>query len=165
MARLLKVWVNQPAIDLVVGLALAALWLIAPAALIGPIQDKDVTEPLISASANVLAVLAAVVTFSCSALYQSRSERVMIGRLLLGSDLRRTWRNCIVASVGSAVISLSALLVLPWSVRLALLILSACVVIATLRTLRAVYWLNLVLAAEDRDLPGLPVGQERFTHH
>ena len=158
MVGLQRAWVNRPGIDLVLGVLASLLWFLVPAAALFEIQKAAVVVPLFGAGASVLAVLAAVVTFSCSALYQSRSERVLTGRLMLGTELRRTWRTCIRAGVLTAVVSLLGLLLLPFSMLAALIVFTACVIVATLRSLRALHWLDVVLAAEDRDLPGLKVG-------
>lgn len=145
-----KAWLDRGWLDYLL-LLLPLLWLVLPEAVrrITPALDT-----IYQVAAGYLAIAAAVVTFACSSLYQSDSSTLRWGRLRYGPQLRVVWRGSIISTVLSAAAAILAVAVgaLAGSVW-GLIVVTGAVLVGTVRTLRAVVWLDIVFAAEDNDLP------------
>ncbi len=145
-----RVWLDRPGLDLLVMLPSIAFWFLAP-------YVQSVTPILYPSVSAVLAILAAVITFACSTVYQSKAAGVQEARLRFGRQLRRTWRVCILSAVTGSLISVAAILVSALQQNVALVMCVASAFLVAARTYRAVIWVDFVYKAEDRSLPGLPV--------
>lgn len=141
-------WLNRPGLDYLA--CLPAVIFFYPSVVEAVSGTKTV---FFGAAGGVLALLAAVVTFACTTLYQSQSPRILDARLLFGPELRATWRRCIKSSVICAVLCLLGIpLSAVWAAGSWVLVVGA-VLLATARTFRAIAWADVTFAAEDRSLP------------
>jgi hypothetical protein len=99
------------------------------------------------AAAAVIAILAAVATFGCSAVYQAQSGPMNRIRRRHGRQLRYTWIFTVGSISCSAVVSLLAIPIAYWSPRIAFGMTLAALGVSAAATWRSLDQLNLVFRA------------------
>ena len=92
---------NHAGCDLVGMVLGVAAWLI-------PTASGDDARALATATASLIAVLAAIVTFSLGFLFQSSNEAVVEQRRKLGKHMRTTWKWCVSIMLAASVAQLVA---------------------------------------------------------
>lgn len=103
------------------------------------------------AAAAVIAILATVVTFACSSVYQSSSVPIREIRKRHGKQLRQTWIHTVAETSCSAVMALLAIPVTYWSARFAFGVTLAALAVAVAATCRSLDFLNIVYKASATD--------------
>lgn len=142
----MKLWRTRPFLDLIPALALGFLaWVCwdAPA---------DVLIGFITAVGALSGILAAVVTFACTAAYSSNSLAFTKVRSQAGGQMRRFWVTSIGIIVASAAVSVGAFVLIGSILNGLAGALGVAAFTASLgSTARALSWLSLVWKAEDDD--------------
>lgn len=141
-------WVARPAADLPLLAASASLgwWLGSQ-----PAASKVDWQALLGLEATIIGILAAIITFACTALYGASAHRLVVLRRRHGQQIRRGWLASIAVSVASAV---ACLLALPlnalgvWVPAVALIAAGA-LGAASAATARSLLWLGFVLQQQD----------------
>lgn len=130
-------WVDHPWADAVGAVAAAIAWFL-PAGLV-----SSTAISFSGASSAVIALLATVVTFACSSVYQAQSGVMVDMRENFGRQLRRTWIYAVGFIVAAAVVALAGIPVSYGSTRAAYALVLAALGVALSATLRALYLLNV----------------------
>ncbi|MFK5160656.1 hypothetical protein [Propionibacterium freudenreichii] len=130
---------DHPWVDYLLGL-LGLVTLLVPQ---GLVDDKS--DALAGATAGVISILGAVVTFACSAIYQSEAPPIQKIRKTFGQRLRLAWIHSISVIACSALVTLAAIPIGYWSTRLAFGVTLAMLGLAAAATARSLDMLNLTL--------------------
>ncbi|AZZ42316.1 hypothetical protein C0Z11_08490 [Acidipropionibacterium jensenii] len=114
-------------------------------------------------AAGVVAVMGSIVTFACTGVYQSTSDGMRALRRIHGPRVRRIWSHSIVSIIACALVMVIALGLAwaPYGDRVGSGLLLGATVLAILRTMRSVSWLEMAWAAADSEA-GLGLVPEEY---